>query len=115
MVEYPTSSNYEAVIEVTDAQGEQIDLTGVDSLEYVITERQGINELFSITDESYNFNLEDVDDDTVPSTARIYIEPDEVTWSNVVWEELRVNFTNSQSTVVFQSPVSFFDVGTQPF
>lgn len=113
MASYPANSHYETFIDVTDTDGNEIDVEAADSLEYVITRRRGFNELFSRTDDHYNFNIEDDDSDGNKSIARIYIEPDELTWSELVWEELRVNFTDTQSTVVIQRPVFFYNVQTE--
>ena len=111
MGDFPSQSKYRSIIAVTDDNGEPLDIEAADSVEYYLTERRAGEPIFSIDDSDRDFQIED---NGSMNVANVFIPNDVVDWSDVVWEELWVNFTPDQQTVVAQRPVAFFETVERP-
>lgn len=114
MVVYPSKSKYTSIITVTDDVGDPVNLRNADTVEYIITSRKGTGEELYRTNRDSDPDFTVRENDGEFNIVEIFIEANEVTWSGTVWEELRVRFDEDQSTIVFQDPVLFNDVISNP-
>lgn len=106
----PTTSTYEAPFTVTNRDGEPLSL-GSGDIKFAISERSdGEGTLFEADDTD---DAVTVEPDGTTGEVVVTIPADEVTWTDTVFEELRVSL-GRESLVVSQRSVRFEPVATSP-
>ena len=106
----PTTSTYVAPFTITNREGNALNLATAD-IEFAITTKRGGGEtLFDATDGDESVVVEP---DNETGSVEITIPAEVVTWSGVVFEELRVSL-GGESLVVSQRSVRFEPVATHP-
>jgi len=105
---FPTNSTYVAPFTIVDREGDPLDLTDPD-IQYQISKNQGGPSLVSLDETA---NTVTVEPDGKKGVVEVLVPANDVAFTGLVWEELRIRRTNA-NVAVSQRTVKFFDVATQ--
>ena len=107
---FPTDSTYIAPVTIPETvDGISLDLTQA-MISVTITEVQGGDTiLYQTTIDDADLNIRDIEEREV----MLEIQPADVTWTGVVWEEWRIEVpADDRSAVGLQRPVEFVPVSS---
>lgn len=106
--EFPSDSTYRAPFDISDRNGEPLDVSNA-SVQFVLSERRGRGEIvFEATDDNREV---DIHPEEITGRVEVTVPASDVP-TGVVFEELRV--TLDESLVVSQRSVSFTPTVTEP-
>ena len=107
---YPTKSTYQAAFDVEDEAGEAKSLEDASATYVVTSRRAGEETLFEVTDDDPAMTIEP---DGETGRIRVTIAADELDWTGLVHEELRVS-AGGVDLVIAQRSTAFKAVATEP-
>lgn len=107
--EYYERATYRVPVTVTDQNDDPVDLTEA-RIDYMLTDQRGGGEtLLQYSDDDLEVQMTDA----ANGEFLVAIDADQITWTETVWEEIRISLPGSTKPIV-QRDVQFDEAATDP-